>query len=90
MFCEMFFFFFTNLSQGNFLYCSKFFILTKNLNTAFTPTEMKQNFLNFFSLRFFFSFIKLLNINLDEYSLFLSHVKSDFLMMIGTEQKRLY
>ena len=30
-----------NLSQDNYLYCPRF--LTKNLNTAQTPTEMKQN-----------------------------------------------
>ena len=40
MFCKMFFFF-SNLSQGNFLYCPTFFILTKNLNAVRTPTEMK-------------------------------------------------
>ena len=34
-------FLFSNLSQGNFLYCPTFFILTKILNTAHTPTEMK-------------------------------------------------
>ena len=33
--------FFSNLCQGNFLYCPKFFIL--NLNTARAPAEMKQN-----------------------------------------------
>ena len=36
--------FFTNLSQGNFLYCPVF-MLTENINTAHTPTEMKQNLL---------------------------------------------
>ena len=40
------FFFFKNLSQGNFLHCPRFFILTKILNTAHTPTEMKQNLLH--------------------------------------------
>ena len=30
------------ISQGNFLYCPRFFILTRNLNAARTPTEMKQ------------------------------------------------
>ena len=29
-----------------FLYCSRFFILTKKFNTARTPTEMKQNLLH--------------------------------------------
>ena len=40
-----FLFTFTNLSQRNFLRCQKFFILTKNLNTASTHTKMKQNLL---------------------------------------------
>ena len=34
-----------NLSEDNFLYHPRFFTLTKNLNTARTPTEMKQNLL---------------------------------------------
>ena len=51
MFCEMFFFFFTNFSQGNFLFCSRFLILIKNVNTARTHTETKPVALNFF---FFF------------------------------------
>ena len=42
----MFFFFFTNLSHINFLNCPKFFTLTKSLNTALAPTEMKQNLLD--------------------------------------------
>ena len=46
MFCEMFIFFVTNLSQGNFLYWLRFLILTKILNTAHTPPEMKQNLLH--------------------------------------------
>ena len=40
------FFFFTNLSQINFLNCVKFFIVTKSLNTARAYTEMKQNLLH--------------------------------------------
>ena len=40
---EILFFFFTNLSQGNFLCYQRIVIITKNLNTARTPTEMKQN-----------------------------------------------
>ena len=40
-------FFFANLSQGNFLHCSRLFILTKNLNTETEPVT-----LNFFSSRF--------------------------------------
>ena len=39
-------FFFTNLSQGNFLNCPKFFILSKNLNAARTRTGIKQNLLH--------------------------------------------
>ena len=57
MFCEMLFFF-TNLSQGNFLYCPRFFILTtKILNTVHAPTEMKQNLLHqIFSRQYFWWF----------------------------------
>ena len=36
---------FKNFSQRNFSYCLGFLILTKNLNTAHTLTEMKQNLL---------------------------------------------
>ena len=37
----------TNLSQGSFLYCQRFFIPTKILiNTGRTPTEMRQNLLH--------------------------------------------
>ena len=74
---------FTNLSQGNFLYHPKFFIPTQVLHTACTPTELKQNLLHW---PFFASFVKLLNIRLDECSLFLSHLKSVFLIVIGREQ----
>ena len=48
MFGKMLFLCFTNLTQGNFFYCVRFFILTKNLNTVHTPTEMKQNLLHLF------------------------------------------
>ena len=41
-------FFITNLSQGNFLHCPRFFMLSKNLNTACTPIEMKQKVLHYF------------------------------------------
>ena len=41
-----FLFFFINLSQSNFLNCYKFFIVTKSLNTACAPAEMKQNLLH--------------------------------------------
>ena len=69
MFCEIYFLFITNLSQGNFLKCPRFFILTKNLNTAHTPTtEMKQNLLHCtYSIKIFISFTKSLNISLDVY-----------------------
>ena len=43
---QFFFFFFKNLSQGNFLHCPKLFILTKHVHTAHTLTEMKQNLLH--------------------------------------------
>ena len=47
MLCKIFFFFVTNLSQGNFLYCQRFFIPTKILiNTGRTLTEMRQNLLH--------------------------------------------
>ena len=62
--------------------------LTKNLHTACTPTELKQNLLHW--PFFLASFVKLLDIKLDEYRLFLSHLKSDFLLVISSEQKRLY
>ena len=62
IFCKMIFFF-TNLSQGNFLHCARFFLLTKNLNTARTPTEMsnwnKTNLVAFFFflVKIFVSFV---------------------------------
>ena len=31
---------------SNFLYCSRFFILTKDINTAHTSTETEQNLLH--------------------------------------------
>ena len=73
-------FFFTHLSQRNFLYCPRFFILNKILNTDCTPTEMKQNLLHEFSfIKIFVNFVKLLNISLNigvnEYSVFFSLVK---------------
>ena len=53
-----FFFFFTNLLQINFLHCWRFCIITKNLNTACTPTEMKQNLLHWIFSRQFSRVIK--------------------------------
>ena len=41
-------------------------------------------------MKIFVSFVNLLNISLDKYSVFLSHVKSVFLMMAGTELEKLY
>ena len=75
-------FFFFNSSQGNFLYYPNIFIPTKFLHTARTLTELKQ----LVALTFFSSVFKLLNIWLDECSLFLSHLKSVFLIVIGREQ----
>ena len=66
------FFFFTNLSQGNLLYCLRFLIQTKNVNTACTPIEIKQNLLHqIFFVKILVSFAKLLNTSLDEQHLFL-------------------
>ena len=66
-------------------------VLTKNLDSAPTPTEIKQNLLQWiFLVKIFVSFVKFLNVSLDEYRLFLSHVKQVFLMIIASEQKRLY
>ena len=54
-------------------------MLTENLNTVRTRTGMKQNLLHcFFLVKNFVSFVKLLNINQDEFSLFLSHLKPIF------------
>ena len=73
-------FFFTNLSQGNFLYCPNIFILTKNLNLPVLVLNWnKTYYIEFFFVKFFFSFLKLLNTNLNAYSLFLSQLKSVFL-----------
>ena len=53
-----------------------FFTPAKNVKTARTPTEtIKTCCIEFFLVKFFISFVKLLNINLDEYSLFLSRAK---------------
>ena len=34
------------LPEVNFLYCPIFFVLTKNLHTAHTPTEIRQDLLH--------------------------------------------
>ena len=64
MFCEVFLF--TNFSQGKFLYCSMLFILTTNFNTA--VLLMKYIAPDFFLVKIVAGFVKLLNINLDEYT----------------------
>ena len=78
---------FTYLSLGNFLFCHgpKYFILSKNLNTTCTSRELKQMQQGIvFLVKIFISFVKLLNIILNEYSLFLSHVK---LVFIGDRER---
>ena len=63
IFCKMFFFF-TNLSQGNFLYCQRFFILIKN--SVMPVLLLKWNktcFIEFSLVKIFISFVKLLSIN---------------------------
>ena len=64
------YFFVHKFISMQFLYCLGFFILTKSLNTACSLTEMKQNLSKTFS-----GLVKLININLDEYNLFLNHAK---------------
>ena len=61
-----------NLSQGNFLYCRKLFILTKSLNTALAPNRVKPVALK--TCCTCCSFCQVLK-HRDEYSFFLSHVK---------------
>ena len=86
-------FFYTNSSQGNFLCCPKLFVITKNFNTARSRTVTlnfyndcyKNCYIEFFFVEIFVSFVKLLNINLKELSLFLSHLKSVFKIVIGSE-----
>ena len=64
-----------------------FVIVTKNINAAHTPTEMKQNLLHLIFSRFF---VRSLNLSWDQYSFSLSHLKSIFSMIIESEQQRLY
>ena len=54
------------------------------------PERIKTFCIEFFLTKIFVSFVKLLDIILDEYGLFLSHVKSGFLMMIVSEHKKVY
>ena len=86
------FFFFSEIYLKVIFCTAQFFILTKNLHTAHTSTEMKQNSdmkqnINETNV-IFINFVKLLNISLVQCSLLLSHLKSVFLM-IESEQKRL-
>ena len=55
MFCKMFVFFFTDFSQGNFLFCQNFLILMKTLHTAYR-SKTKPVACNFF-VKIFVSFI---------------------------------
>ena len=49
---------------------------TKILNTALTPLELNKTCcIEFFLVKISVSFVKLLSVSLDEYSIFLSHVK---------------
>ena len=66
-------FFFTNFSQGNILYCPRYLIQNKNLNTASTLTEMKQiSCIDFFFGKIFVILVNLFKISLDKYSPFFS------------------
>ena len=76
--CYEMFFLYCSI-KSNFLYCPRFFILIQNLNVVRTPTETKQNLLYWIlPHQDFVSFIKLLNISLDEYSPFPGPLKSVF------------
>ena len=74
---------FTNLSQGNFLYCPKFFIPTKVLHTACTPTELKQNLLHW---HFFRQFCQVIEHQARRVQSFSQSFKISFLIVIGREQ----
>ena len=80
IFCKMFFFSLqiylkaTFYTAQNFLNQLRFLILPVHWNKTCCIDI------------FFASFVKLLNIRLDECSLFLSHLKSVFLIVIGREQ----
>ena len=77
-FAKCYFFLHKFISRQLFI-LPKIFAPTKVLHTACTPTELKQNLLLW---PFFASFVKLLNIRLDECSLLLSHLKSVFLKTV--------
>ena len=71
-----FFFLITKLYPDNLLYCPCFFLLTKNLILALLLLKWNQTcFIKFFLATVSVSFYKLLNINLDGYSLCVSHLK---------------
>ena len=73
MFCKLFFFFFRNSSQGNFLYCPRFFILKLLILLVLLLKWNKTCHIDFFIIKIFV--VLSLNIILDEYSIFLSHLK---------------
>ena len=66
-------FFFTNIFQDKSLYCPRLFTVTKNFNTALTLSGI--NCIESFLVKIVVSFIKLLSINLDEYSFFLGQTR---------------
>ena len=58
-----------------FFYNADVFYTKKNLDTARTATEMKETCcFEFFLVKIFVTFFKLLKISRDKYSLFLIHV----------------
>ena len=80
MFCEIKFFFSSQVYLKAIFYTARFFTFTKNLNAARTPTKMKQKLLFwFFSAKIFVTFARLLNIIIDECSIFLFDLKSVFI-----------
>ena len=68
-------FFFHKFISRQFFLLPKFFILTKNPNTAHIVLKWNKTCYIDFFVKIFVSFAKLLNFNLDEYSLSLSHLK---------------
>ena len=62
--------------KANFLYCPRIFVLTKNFNTVCTPTKINITCcIGLFLVKIVVSFVKILNIIIEEYNLFLSHIK---------------
>ena len=74
MFCE---FFFPQINfKADFLYFPRIFVLTKNFNTVCAPTKINITCcIQLFLVKIVVSFVKILNISVEEYNLFLSHVK---------------